>query len=152
MQNNLIHHTVAHLSQENLQSLIATSTGFIDAYDIPVHDDANILLPQNMVLSAMKVGANSHYVEWHEKQLPTYNLCTPEADDVTALVIEGEEENTRFALLCDHMPESLRLRISQVSDINRPVSDTVYQYVEVDGHVYQIPNLANIQKQLFTKK
>ncbi len=148
-QTDAIQNSAFDLTQEQIQSLIATSTGFIETYIIPVHGDAAILLPQNMVLSAMSVSAQASEVEWHEKFLPTYIIHKPDLQEVTALVIEGDTEETRFAILCDSMPETLRLRISEVLDLNKPVPDSVYQYVEVNGQEYQVPHLTNIQRKLF---
>ena len=150
MQKNPSHNSAFDLSNEQIQSLIATSTGFIETYVIPVYGDANILIPQNMVLSAMNVEAHATEVEWHDKYLPTYNLHQPDLKEVTALVIDGETEQTRFAILCDSMPETLRLRISEVLDIDKPTPSQVYQYVRINETEYQIPHLINIQQTLFT--
>ena len=116
---NTTQNSTIDLSQEQIQSLITTSTGFLDVYEIPVHGDVPILIPQNMILSAMSVKANEKQVEWHDKQLPTYVVHQPDLSEVTALVVEGEQEATRFALLCDSMPNSLRLRISEVVDVEK---------------------------------
>lgn len=137
------------LSQEQIQSLITTSTGFLDVYEIPVHGDVPLLIPQNMILSAMSVKANEKLVEWHDKQLPTYLVHQPDLSEVTALVVEGEQETTRFALLCDSMPNSLRLRISEVVDVEKDAPAQTYQYVQVNGKDYQVPNLRAIQQQVF---
>lgn len=137
------------LSQEQIQSLITTSTGFLDVYEIPVHGDVPLLIPQNMILSAMSVKANEKLVEWHDKQLPTYLVHQPNLSEVTALVVEGEQETTRFALLCDRMPNSLRLRISEVVDVEKDAPAQTYQYVQVNGKDYQVPNLRAIQQQVF---
>lgn len=137
------------LSQEQIQSLITTSTGFLDVYEIPVHGDVPLLIPQNMILSAMSVKANEKLVEWHDKQLPTYVVHQPNLSEVTALVVEGEQETTRFALLCDRMPNSLRLRISEVVDVEKDAPAQTYQYVQVNGKDYQVPNLRAIQQQVF---
>ncbi len=137
------------LSQEQIQSLITTSTGFLDVYEIPVHGDVPLLIPQNMILSAMSVKANEKLVEWHDKQLPTYLVHQPNLSEVTALVVEGEQETTRFALLCDSMPNSLRLRISEVVDVEKDAPAQTYQYVQVNGKDYQVPNLRAIQQQVF---
>ncbi|TXJ07927.1 MAG: hypothetical protein E6Q25_06785 [Acinetobacter sp.] len=152
MQQTAVHDSTQDLSQEQIQRLIATSTGFIEAYVIPVYDDVAILLPQNVVLSAMNVPANVNEVEWHDKHLPTYIVHRPELRDVTALVIEGEDEASRFALLCDDMPAAMRLRISGVLDLDKATPERVYQYVNVDGQEYQIPHLRNIQKHLAAAK
>lgn len=82
------------LSQEQIQSLITTSTGFLDVYEIPVHGDVPLLIPQNMILSAMSVKANEKLVEWHDKQLPTYLVHQPNLSEVTALVVGGAGNNT----------------------------------------------------------
>ncbi|KAF7277640.1 hypothetical protein GWI33_002944 [Rhynchophorus ferrugineus] len=149
-QSDAIQKSAFDLTQEQIQSLIATSTGFIDTYMIPVYDAAAILLPQNLVLSAMNVPARSETVEWHEKLLPTYIVHHPDLVEVTALVIDGDREETCFAILCDSMPKTLRLRISEVLDVDKPIPATVYQYVEVNGQQYQVPNLSYIQQQLFS--
>ena len=41
------------ISQQELQYLITVSTGFIDAYIIECHGKNAMLLPQNIVLSAL---------------------------------------------------------------------------------------------------
>ncbi|WP_374294733.1 hypothetical protein [Acinetobacter sp.] len=148
MANNTQNSTI-DLSQEQIQSLITTSTGFLDVYEIPVHGDVPILIPQNMILSAMSVKANEKQVEWHDKQLPTYVVHQPDLSEVTALVVEGEQEATHFALLCDSMPKSLRLRISEVVDVEKKTPARTYQYVRVNGVDYQVPNLRAIQQQVF---
>lgn len=137
------------LTQEQIQSLITTSTGFLDVYEIPVHGDVPILIPQNMILSAMNVKGNVAQVEWHDKHLPTYIVHQPELDDVTALVVEGEQEATRFAVLCDNMPNSMRLRISEVVDVEKATPEQTYLYVQVNGTDYQVPNLRAIEQQVF---
>lgn len=149
MQKNPKTNSAFDLSNEQIQSLIATSTGFIETYVISVHGNAPILLPQNMVLSAMNVPAKSEKVEWHDRFLPTMILHDPSLEEVMALVIDGDTENTRFAILTDRMPDTLRLRISEVLDIDKPTEDEVYQYVRVDDKEYQIPHLVNIQQKLF---
>lgn len=73
----------------------------------------------------------------------------PNLSEVTALVVEGEQETTRFALLCDRMPNSLRLRISEVVDVEKDAPAQTYQYVQVNGKDYQVPNLRAIQQQVF---
>lgn len=152
MQQDIVHDSALDLTQEQIQRLIATSTGFIEAYVIPVYGDAPMLLPQNMVLAAMNVPANVNEVEWHDNHLPTYIVHRPELHEVTALVIEGDDESSRFAILCDAMPESMRLRISGVLDVERETPKFIYQYVKVDEQEYQIPHLSNIQKNLFQSK
>lgn len=137
------------LSHDQVQALIATSTGSVDTYLIPVYGAPAMLLPQNIVLSAMNVAPDTQTVEWHEHHLPTYVVHQPDIEQATALVIEGDNEATRFALVCDHMPKALRLRISEVVDAEKATPAEVYQYVNINGEEYQIPDLSYIQSQLF---
>ena len=46
------------VSSQELQHLITVSTGFIDAYIIDCHDKEAMLLPQNVVLSALDSAIN----------------------------------------------------------------------------------------------
>ena len=140
----------SHMLQEDLQSLIATSTGSMDVYDITAYGNANMLLPQKMILAAMQCADRPAYLEWHNKMLPVFNQASPNKQgEVTALVIDSEKEATRFMILTDRMPKSLKLRISQMRDIDRPISEFVYQYVKVDEKIYQIPNIDQIKQKLF---
>lgn len=149
MSNQAFNPTLSNDAQQLTQRLIATSTGFIDAFIITVHDDVPMLLPQSIVLSALTVPGDAQEVEWYQQTLPVYSVVQPDIAQATALVIEGERTDRRFALLTQAMPETLRLRISTVRDDNRPAQASVYQYVTVEGIAYQIPHLEYIEKILF---
>ena len=104
------------ISQQELQYLITVSTGFIDAYIVECHGKQPMLIPQNIVLSALDNATQVKTVEWQESQLPVYAVNDPEKKMGVALVIEGDEMEQRFALMCNEMPKTLRLRISEVVD------------------------------------
>lgn len=139
------------LSQQQVQSLLATSIGFIEAYKILAHNDVPILLPQNVVISALNVDADVRQVEWRDGHIPAYHINDKTSDKAIALVIETEEEHKKFAMICDEMPEPTRLRISQVKDIDKDCPKFVFQYVRVDDQECQIPHLVNIQNHLLLK-
>ena len=149
MANQAFNPNLSNAAQQLTQRLIATSTGFIDAFIINVHNDVPMLLPQSIVLSALTISGDAQEVEWHQQTLPVYSIVQPDVAQATALVIEGERADRRFALLTQAMPESLRLRISTVLDDNRLTQASVYQYVTVEGIAYQIPHLEFIEKTLF---
>ena len=66
-----------------------------------------------------------------------------------ALVVEGEQANQRFALMCNEMPKSIRLRISEVVDDNRTIKDkSVAYYVLIGQTTYHVPDLEFIQKKI----
>lgn len=137
------------LTQLELQHLITVSTGFIDAYIVPRHGHHPMLLPQNIVIAAMDVSTALERVEWHEERLPVLHCHTPDKAQGVALVLDGEQEDQHFAILCDEMPKTVRLRISEMTDVEQQnVDDTVYQYVQVNQDTFQIPNLRRIQAML----
>ncbi|WP_445115167.1 hypothetical protein [Acinetobacter sp. WZC-1] len=137
------------VSSQELQHLIAVSTGFIDAYVIACHAREPMLLPQNIVLSARDNASHVQTVEWHEQQLPVFSVSDPARTLGVALIIEGEQASQRFALMCNEMPLSIRLRISEVVDDHRLIQDaSILQYVRIAEKIYHVPDLSVIQHQL----
>lgn len=135
-----------HAKTQELQHLITVSTGFIDAYIIQCFAKAPMLLPQNVVLSALDSQTHVDHVEWHDKQLPVFNVNNPDRKAGVALVIEGEEIDQRFALMCEEMPTSIRIRISEVVDDDLIIEDqSIMQYVRIGAELFHVPDLAYIQ-------
>ena len=134
------------ISQQELQHLITVSTGFIDAYIIDCHGKEAMLLPQNIVLSALDSETQVPSVQWHELNLPVYAVNEPSRQRGVALELEGDDVSQRFALMCNEMPKSIRLRISEIVDEEHALTDpAVFQYVRMNDQVYHVPNLAYIQ-------
>ncbi|WP_298146126.1 hypothetical protein [uncultured Acinetobacter sp.] len=137
------------VNQQELQHLIAISTGFIDTYVIECHDLPPMLLPQNIVLSALDSATDVKTVDWHDVQLPVHAIYHPQHSKGVALVIEGEDTQQRFALMCNEMPQTMRLRISEVVDAQQQdLPDEVFQYVKVGERIFHVPNLQAIEKKL----
>lgn len=137
------------INQQELQHLIAVSTGFIDAYIIDCHGKEAMLLPQNIILSALDSETQIQAVEWHELKLPVYAVNAPACKNGVALVIEGDDVSQRFALMCNEMPKSIRLRISEIVDEEHALTDpAVFQYVRMNDQIYHVPNLTYIQSTL----
>lgn len=137
------------INQQELHHLITVSTGFIDAYIIECHGVEPMLLPQNIVLSALDSNTNVPFVEWHDLKLPVYRVTPPQHPQGVALVIEGDDIRQRFALMCKEMPKSIRLRISEVVDDERSSDQpNIFQYVKMGSNTYHVPDLAKIQESL----
>lgn len=140
------------VSTQELQHLITVSSGFIDAYIIECYSKPPMLLPQNIVLSALDSPTNVSKVEWHESNLPVYRVNDPSNVLGVALVIEGEEIDQRFALMCREMPKSIRVRISEVVDDEQSIEDEhITQYVRISDELYHVPNIAKIQNEIGIK-
>lgn len=148
-QNSVSNSAVDRISQQELHHLITVSTGFIDTYIIECHGKEAMILPQNIVLSALDSTTQVPFVEWHELKLPVYAVNDPERKMGVALVIEGDDVSQRFALMCNEMPKTIRLRISEVVDEERTATDPdVFQYVRMGDQVFYVPNLEHIQSSL----
>ena len=148
-QNSVSNSAVDRISQQELHHLITVSTGFIDTYIIECHGKEAMILPQNIVLSALDSATQVPFVEWHELKLPVYAVNDPERKTGVALVIEGDDVSQRFALMCNEMPKTIRLRISEVVDEERTATDPdVFQYVRMGDQVFYVPNLEHIQSSL----
>ncbi|MCE6236950.1 hypothetical protein [Acinetobacter pittii] len=153
MKSNISTSLINEMDQQELQHLITVSTGFIDAYIIECHQQVPMLLPQNIVLSAMDVKNGIKHIEWHDVKLPVYSIHNETDSRAVALVIESEDISQRFALVCKSMPVSVRLRISEVVDENEDIQEslqhpTVFKYVRMDNQRYHVPNLQHIQNSL----
>lgn len=148
-QTPTLNSALKQINQQELQHLITVSTGFIDAYIIHCYDKEPMLLPQNIVLSALDTSTQVDSVTWHDVELPVYAVNDPANTTGVALVVEGEEVSQRFALLCDAMPNTIRIRISEVVDDERESDDpSIYQYVRMADQIFHVPNLSQIQKDL----
>ncbi len=153
MKSNISTSLINEMDQQELQHLITVSTGFIDAYIIECHQQVPMLLPQNIVLSAMDVKNGIKHIEWHDVKLPVYTIHNEIDSRAVALVIESEDISQRFALVCKSMPVSVRLRISEVVDENEDIQEslqhpTIFRYVRMQDRRYHIPNLEYIEKTL----
>ena len=152
MAKNEISSVLNQVSSQELQHLITVSTGFIDVYIIDCHNKEAMLLPQNVVLSALDSAINVDKIEWHDVKLPVFSVSNPNKTLGVALVIEGEEADQRFALMCNEMPESIRLRISEVVDDHRKIKDkSIAQYVLIGQTTYHVPNIEFIQGKIGIK-
>ncbi|WP_374532042.1 hypothetical protein [Acinetobacter sp.] len=148
-ENSASKSVLDQISQQELHHLITVSTGFIDAYIIQCYGKVAMLLPQNIVLSALDSPTHVAVVEWHDVKLPVYAVNDPAKNSGVALVIEGDEIDQRFALMCNEMPKSVRVRISEVVDEEMTVTDPmVFQYVRMGEQTFQVPNVAQIQTSL----
>ncbi|WP_202743449.1 hypothetical protein [Acinetobacter calcoaceticus] len=153
MDSHISTSLISEMDQQELQHLITVSTGFIDAYIIECDQQVPMLLPQNIVLSAMDVKNGIKHIEWHDVKLPVYSVHNEVDSRAVALVIESEDISQRFALICKSMPVSVRLRISEVVDENEDIQETlqhptVFKYVRMENERYHVPNLQYIQNSL----
>ncbi|MBF7682841.1 hypothetical protein I2F27_05775 [Acinetobacter sp. B5B] len=152
-QSNIEKGSLAAASQEDLSELMTVSAGFVDVFKIRCANQATIVLPQNLILSVQTQQKGIKHVQWHGVELPVYEVHTPDVNEVTALIVENEQIEQRFVILCDEMPEAHRLRISEVVDVYGVEKETkVFQYVRIHQELCQIPVLNEIYAEITTNK
>lgn len=135
-------------------SLLTTTTGFVDVYIINAYEQLSWLIPQNLVLAALSAEAGLKSIEWREQQLPVLSLHDPKNNNPIALVIEALGGYQRFVLLIDKMPDTRRVRISSLHDIDmEAVNETFsFQIVKMEEQLYQVPDFEKIGKYIASKK
>lgn len=139
-------------SQQEFSELMTVSAGFVDIFKIRCANQATIVLPQNLILSVKNHQHGAEHIQWHDAILPVYAVHEPEAEDVIALIIENDDIDQRFVILCDDMPEAHRLRISEVVDVYGVDKEVcVFQYVRIHQELCQIPVLNEIYAKITQK-
>lgn len=135
-------------------SLLTTTTGFVDVYIIEAHEQLPWLVPQNLVLAALSAQDNLKQIEWRDKNLPVLSLSSKNNTKPVALVLEGIQDQHLFALLIDKMPDTRRIRISSLRDVNMEPVDELFsfQIVKMEDSLFQVPDFERIDKYVFDKK
>lgn len=133
----------------DFQNLMTISSGFLDVYIVECDGHVPMLIPQNIVLSALDTSTQVDHIFWHNLKLPVFSVTSNAVASGVALVIAAEQANERFALICQHMPKSIRLRISEVIDddahIDHPL---VFKYVRIAEQQYFVPKFDYISSHL----
>jgi hypothetical protein len=134
-------------------SLLTTTTGFVDVYIIEAHEQLPWLVPQNLVLAALSAEGRPKQIEWRDKILPVLSLSGEGNNKPVALVVQGIKDQHLFALLIDKMPDTGRIRISSLRDMNmEPVSEVFsFQIVKMGEGLYQVPDFDRIDRYVFNQ-
>jgi hypothetical protein len=126
-------------------SLLTTTTGLIDIHVIDAKDQPAWIVPQSLVLDVVPAPANIQVLHWNEQTLPVLSLLGSSGvatQTVVAVVLEGETDQHRVAVLTSQPPASQRIRISGLHDTDGSVSSPYcFQLVKLEGIDYQVPAL-----------
>lgn len=145
--------------QDQSISLLTTS-GTLDLYVLPVGNGASWVLPKTLVLGELTLEPKSiinQQLDWKGHKIPLVVLGT-KADMTHALVIEGDQDQLRYAIATTSLPKSSKVRISALKDIesaaetaNAKTDQFVYQYVTHDEKTWIVPDLEKLEKTLKKK-
>jgi hypothetical protein len=135
-------------------SLLTTTTGFVDVYIINAYEQLSWVIPQNLVLAALSADKGFKTIEWRDQQLPVLPLHDPVNNHPIALVIEALGGYQRFVLLIDKMPDTRRVRISSLHDINMEAVNEPFnfQIVKMEEQLFQVPDFEKIGKYIAGRK
>ncbi len=126
--------------------LLTNVTGVLDLLRVSNQQGLDWLLPSALVLGQERQNepSDSPYIFHGTQQIPLYRGLLPKGwrAPVHVLVIEGEHDVGRLALLCNNRPQALRVSISSIRDVDGPVDQPyVVQAVEVNGSPCVVPDL-----------
>lgn len=132
-------------------SLLTTTTGFVDVYIIQAHEQLPWLVPQNLVMAALSADGRPKQLEWRDRILPVLAINSPDNQKPVALVVQGIKDQHLFALLIDKMPDTGRIRISSLRDLDmEPVGEVFsFQIVKMEESLYQVPDFDSIDRYVF---
>jgi hypothetical protein len=126
-------------------SLLTTTTGLIDIHVIDAKDQPAWIVPQNLVLDVVPAPANTQVLHWNEQSLAVFSLLGASGvatQTVVAVILEGDTDQQRVAILTSQPPASQRIRISGLHDVESGVrAPYCFQMVKLEGIDYQVPAL-----------
>ncbi len=145
---------------QNQSMSLLTTSGTLELYILAVGKGTSWVLPKSLALDEVTLTTTSlinQQVEWQGQKLPLVVVGT-KADMTHALLIEGEQDNLRYAIATLKSPKVSKIRISALKDIDS-VSDVssaktdqfVFQYVKHDDQTWIVPDLEKLEKS-FKKK
>ncbi|WP_435979160.1 hypothetical protein [Psychrobacter sp. DM4] len=145
-------------------SLLTTSNGMLEVTVIPAIDQPDWILPTSLILDIKDYAEYTLHYPWQQQQLPVFHLFVRGQTPSKIIVLEGNTSEHRIALQSTGMPRSLRVRISDVKDIDTPdhylspksnmeknesdttlradsLSSYLYQTVMIEDTAYLIPDI-----------
>jgi len=143
--------------QQNQSLSLLTTSGTLELYVLAVGKGTSWVLPKSLVLDELTLTPTTlinQQVEWKGQKLPLVVVGT-KADMTHALLIEGEQDNLRYAIATLKLPKVSKIRISSLKDIesasdvsSAKTDQFVFQYVKHDDQTWIVPDLEKVEKTL----
>ncbi len=134
---------------------LLTTSGTLELNVLSVGASAEWVLPLTLVLATVPLSAediSKHQVTWEGT---TYSLAkvTTQTNFSFALIIEGMQDELRYAIPLKEVPYARKIRISALKDIDDVkdlVKDSsknkyVYQYVQHEDQIWIVPDLEALE-------
>lgn len=142
------------LSSQNISLL--TASGTMDLYVLTVGNGVSWVVPQTLGIEEITFKPSSDKdktVVWKGTKIPLVMLAAKK--DVThALVIEGVEDQLRYAIATTSAPVVTNVRMSALKDVDAladakgtsKASQYVYQYIQHDSQTWVVPDLEEVER------
>lgn len=142
------------LSTQNISLL--TASGTMDLYVLSVGNGVSWILPQSLGVEEITLKLSSDKdkdVVWKGKKIPLVMLGAKK--DIThALVIDGVEDNLRYAIATISAPIITNVRMAGLKDTDSlsdakgtsKASQYVYQHIQHDDQTWVVPDLEEIER------
>jgi len=134
---------------------LLTTSGTLELNVLSVGASADWVLPLTLVLATVPLTAQDvtkHQVTWEGKTYPLAKVTTDSGFSF-ALIIEGMQDELRYAIPLKEVPYARKIRISALKDldsvkglIKEPAKNKyVYQYVQHEDQVWIVPDLESLE-------
>ncbi len=140
------------LSNQNISLL--TTSGMLEIYVLSVGNGVSWVLPQTLGVEAIALKPTSEKeVVWQGKKIPLVMLA--DKKNVThALVIEGVQDQLRYAIATTSEPTLSNVKMSALKDIDSladakgtsKADQYVYQHIQHDDQTWIVPDLEEIER------
>ncbi|MEN6669363.1 hypothetical protein AAJP47_03200 [Psychrobacter sp. B38] len=154
-------------------SLLTTNNGMLDVTIIPTFNQPDWLIPSSLILSVEDCDERTSAYSWEQQEVAVFHLLPEDLTPDTMIVLEGNTSDHRLALQTAGELQQLRVRISEVKDVELPepfnganatdntdnaetaipldenvVLSYLFQTVMINDNTYLVPDLDNIAYQL----
>jgi len=140
------------LSNQNISLL--TTSGMFELYVLSMGNGVSWVLPQTLSLEAITLKPNSDKeIVWQGKKIPLVMLA--DKKNVThALVIEGVQDQLRYAIATTSEPILTNVKMSALKDVDAladakstsKASQYVYQHIQHAEQTWVVPDLEEIER------
>ena len=148
-------------------SLLTTNNGMLDVTIVPAFSQPDWVIPSSLILSVDDCHEHIATYHWQQKEVAVFHLLPQDQAPDKVIVLEGNTSDHRLALQTVGELHQLKVRISEVKDVEFPeqtdevntaettwqLSEDVllsylFQTVVIDNDTYLVPDLDKIAHHL----
>lgn len=107
-------------------SLLTASNGMLDVTIVPAMNQPDWIIPSALILTVDEYAERIWTYRWQQQEVAVFHLLPPEQTPDKLIVLEGNTTVHRLALQTAGELQQLKVRISDVKDIELPE-----QYVQI---------------------